>query len=303
MDILPFNPVSRMQFISEEEAPLLAILTKMAPASSKTTLRSWIKEGRVTVDESPEVAGNTMVRKGQKVAVGAKPQFVTGKLRLVYEDSHIVVVDKPEGLLSVATAFEKGDTVHSFLRRKYRPRKVYIVHRLDQDTSGIMVFALSEKAYDKLKEMFAVHDLERSYCAIVEGHVQPDSGTWQSYLYEDANYVVHSTADPAEGRLSTTHYRVAGRSPHYTRLALTLETGRKNQIRVHCGDAGHPVVGDKKYGSAKGRHKRLCLHAYLLAFKHPITGKALRFESPVPPLFDRLVAPAAEPSKKRQGHV
>jgi tRNA pseudouridine32 synthase/23S rRNA pseudouridine746 synthase/23S rRNA pseudouridine1911/1915/1917 synthase len=280
-----------MKFIPEEDLPLLAILSKMAPDSSKTTLRSWVKEGRVFVDDSSELTANTIVRKGQEVVVGAKPNFVSGKLRLVYEDQHLVVVDKPEGLLSVATAFEKGDTVHSFLKRKYRPRKVYVVHRLDQDTSGIMMFALSEKAYEGLKSIFEVHDLERSYCAIVEGQVKPIQGAWQSYLYEDANYVVHSTTDPSKGRLSTTHYQVQGVSPHYTRLMLTLETGRKNQIRVHCKDAGYPVVGDKKYGSSAKSHKRLCLHACLLAFKHPITGKLLRFESAPPAVFDRFVPP------------
>lgn len=292
-----------MKLIAEEDSVLLTVLALLAPESSKTTLRSWIKEGRVFVDDVSVLTANTLVRKGQQVVVGAKPNFVTGKLRLLYEDSHLVVVDKPEGLLSVATAFEKGDTVHAFLRRKYRPRKVYIVHRLDQDTSGIIMFALSEEAYVKLKEMFEAHDLKRSYCAIVEGHVQPSQGTWQSYLYEDANYVVHSTTDPSEGRLSITHYDVQGVSPHYTRLALTLETGRKNQIRVHCSDAGHSVVGDKKYGQVKKSNKRLCLHAFLLAFKHPITGKPLRFESPVPQLFDRLVPPVETGSKKRGKHV
>jgi tRNA pseudouridine32 synthase/23S rRNA pseudouridine746 synthase/23S rRNA pseudouridine1911/1915/1917 synthase len=292
-----------MKFIAEEDISLLDVLALMAPESSKTTLRSWIKEGRVLAGDSPELTANTLIRKGQEVTVGAKPNFVTGKLRLVYEDSHLVVVDKPEGLLSVATAFEKGDTVHAFLRRKYRPRKVYIVHRLDQDTSGIMMFALSEKAYVKLKRMFEVHDLERRYCAIVEGQVEPLQGTWQSYLYEDANYVVHSTENPEEGRLSTTHYKVQGTAPYYTRLELILETGRKNQIRVHCSDAEHPVVGDKKYGSSKKSNKRLCLHAYLLAFKHPITGKPLCFESPVPPLFDRLVMPIDGGDKKGKKHA
>lgn len=278
-----------MQTISEEDAPLIDILGKIAPQSSKTTLRSWLQTGRVTVDGLPVKVGNAQIKKGQKVAVNAKPRTINHSLRIIYEDNDLVAIEKPNGLLSVATAFEQTDTAHALLKEHYRPRPVYVVHRLDQDTSGVMLFALSERGCQGLKDIFEKHAIERKYCAIVEGHVTPTSGTWQSLLFEDANYNVHSTQDAAKGRQAITHYEVQSTSPRCSRLVLTLETGRKNQIRVHCSDAGCPVVGDKKYGAETDPLKRLCLHAFLLALKHPVTGKEMRFTAPVPKSFDRLV--------------
>lgn len=278
-----------MQIIAPDDSPVLDVLSRMAPQSSKTTLRSWLKEGRVSIDGQIAKTSNTPVKQGQIVALNSKPQLVAHKLRLIYEDNDLVAIEKPEGMLSVATAFEKGETAHALLKEKYHPRKVYVVHRLDQDTSGVMLFALSEQGYNSLKDIFEKHDIDRKYCAIVEGRVSPEQGSWQSYLYEDVNYVVHSTSDPEKGRLATTHYRVLDSSRHYSRIELTLETGRKNQIRVQCADAGHPVIGDKKYGSSVDPIKRLCLHAFLLALKHPVTGKPLRFTSPVPEIFNRLL--------------
>lgn len=278
-----------MQITVQDDDSLLNILIKISPQSSKSTLRSWLKDGRITVDGQIIKAGNTPVQQGQKILVESKPQMVANKLRIIYEDNDLVAIEKPEGLLSVATAFEKEETAHSLLKAKYRPRKVYVVHRLDQDTSGVMLFALSEKGYNGLKEIFEKHEIERKYCAIVEGRLDSKQGTWQSHLYEDANYIVHSTKDLHKGQLAITHYQVTASSSRYSRVELTLETGRKNQIRVHCSDAGHPVVGDKKYGAITDSLQRLCLHAFLLALKHPITGKQMRFASPIPQIFDRLI--------------
>jgi tRNA pseudouridine32 synthase/23S rRNA pseudouridine746 synthase/23S rRNA pseudouridine1911/1915/1917 synthase len=173
---------------------------------------------------------------------------------------------------------------------------VQVVHRLDQDTSGVMLFALSHDGYTKLKEIFEKHDIERAYSAIVEGVVKPESGTWTSYLFEDERYHVHSSNDPEKGRVAITHYSVKSASQHYSLLEVKLETGRKNQIRVHCKDAGCPIVGDKKYGNPSSTGKRLYLHAHLLAFEHPITGKSMRFVSPAPKSFFYLV-PAVKSSE------
>lgn len=257
----------------------------MSAGSSKTTLRSWLKQGRVSVDGKIVKKGDIIVGKGEEIAVGRRKQKIEMGIEILYKDGHIVVVNKPKGLLSVATAFEKGNTLHVFLKKRFRPKKVFVVHRLDQDTSGVMIFALSVRARDKLKSMFKKHTIERAYVAIVEGKMKHKQGTWKSYLYEDENYVVHSIHDPKKGRLSITHYEVIDVSKRYTKLNLKLKTGRKNQIRVHCKDAGHPVVGDKKYGAKTNPIKRLGLHAYLLTFVHPITQKKMRFESPVPESF------------------
>ena len=277
-----------MHLTAPDNSPLFDLLIGIAPESSKTTLRSWVKEGRVAIDGVTASRADTPVLKGQKVTVSAKPRFAASKVRIVYEDRHLVAIDKPEGMLSVATAFEKTETAFGWLKKHYHPRKVYVVHRLDQDTSGVMLFALSEEGYNGLKALFAEHDIQRTYCAVVEGRVIPETGTWQSYLHEDARYHVHSSDDPSEGELAITHYQVEKQSPRYTLLKLMLETGRKNQIRVHCQQCGCPIAGDKKYGASTNSLKRLCLHAATLGFIHPVTDKAMSFVSPIPEGFLQL---------------
>lgn len=269
--------------------PLIDRLAALYPQNSKNSLRSWIQAGRVTVDGKVVRLGNHPVEDGQKIVLGDKTTYIKGDLTLLYEDRDLVVVDKPTGLLSVATNFEKGENVHAYLKDKYAPKRVYVVHRLDQDTSGVMLFALSEKARDQLKDMFEKHDFDRQYVALVEGHLEEKSGTWKCLLWEDENYRVHVTKDPTKGKEAITHFQVEGESKRFTRLRLKLETGKKNQIRVHCSQAKHPILGDKKYGAELNPMKRVCLHANILAFKHPTTGKMMRFESPVPEAFLKVV--------------
>lgn len=278
-----------MKYIATKDLTLLEGLALLSPGSSKTTLRSWLSSGRVLLDGSVEKKGSSPVKEGQVISIGAKPPRSEEGVEILFEDSHFVIVNKPIGMLSVSTAFEKSETVHGILKRKYHPRKVYVIHRLDQDTSGVMMFALNEKAYTALKKIFEKHEIERAYTAIIEGHLEEEEGTWKSYLYEDATYVVRETRDPIKGELAVTHFKVEKKSKKYTWLTARLETGKKNQIRVHCQSAGHPVVGDKKYGAVTSPIKRLCLHAQLLAFTHPITLKKMHFEAPIPKEFETLV--------------
>lgn len=278
-----------MKFIAAEIIPLLDALLLLAPQSSMTTLRSWLKQGRVFVDGVQQKHPKGLVQKGQVVTLSNRPRFVQGKLPIVYEDSHLVVVDKPEGMLSVATAFEKGETVHAFLKAKYGSGHVYPVHRLDQETSGLLLFALSERAKEKFRDLFAKHEVDRVYIAIVEGKVFPEAGTWTSHQYEDSNYYVHNTTDPMRGKFALTSYRVKGYLKKHTLLELQLETGRKNQIRAHCQMAGHSIAGDRKYGAKTNPAKRVCLHAHALNFVHPITGKQMKFTSPIPECFQKLI--------------
>lgn len=279
-----------MKYITTTDLTLIEALALLSPESSKTTLRSWLKDGRVTVDGELVKHTQELVRQGQEVALGNRPRYIRGGIRMLYEDRHIAVIEKPAGLLSVATAFEIEETAHGILKDHFGAHRVFVVHRLDQDTSGVMMFALTETARDVLKETFEKHDIERAYTAIVEGCLKQHSGTWESYLYEDEAYMVHSTPDSEKGRLAITHFEVHASNRRYTSLLLKLETGRKNQIRVHCQDAGHPVVGDKKYGATSNPLKRLCLHAHLLAFNHPITKQKMRFESTMPDNFNRLAS-------------
>lgn len=280
-----------MKYTAPSSIVLLEALSIICPGSSKTTLRSWIKEGRVRIDEELALTANTMVSEGQTVTVGNRKRFLPGNIAILYEDADLVVIDKPSGLLSVASTFDKIETAHAVLKNHYPNKKVQVVHRIDQDTSGVMMFALSQAAYDQLKKDFEVHAIERAYTAIVEGKMPTSKGTWKSMLYEDANYVVHVTDDPTIGKEAITHYTVKNHNRYYSWLELHLETGRKNQIRVHCQDAGHSIVGDKKYGATTNPIKRLCLHAHLLGFTHPVKHKKLSFTSLPPREFYRVVTP------------
>lgn len=278
-----------MKYKAPQDLPLLDALTHFFPKCSKTTLRSWIKEGRVSIDQTIAKTANDTVLKDQDIFIGQKRKYIGDRIPILYEDGDFVVIDKPSGLLSVSTAFEKGDTAHALLKAYYHPRKIYVVHRLDQDTSGVMLFAFGERSGEKLKKIFEAHEIERCYTGIVEGKLESKQGTWQSYLFEDENYVVHSSSDPSKGEKAITHYKIINQNKRYSWLDVSLETGKKNQIRVHCKEAGHPIVGDKKYGAHSNPIKRLALHARSLSFLHPSTHKKMHFESPVPEMFYKLL--------------
>lgn len=278
-----------MKYQATDQISLMDALELLSPQSSKRTLKQWIEEGRISIDGSIARKATIQLQPGEIMTLGAKVRFLESGVRLVYEDADLVVIEKPLGLLSVATDFQTNDTAHAVLKRTYKKRTVHVVHRLDQETSGVMVFALSDQGKEGLKKLFAAHDLTREYVAIVEGHLDTAEGTWTSYLYEQPNYKVYVTNDTQKGQIAVTHYLVEGVSRRYSRLKLKLETGRKNQIRVQCQEAGHPVVGDQKYGAVSDPIKRLALHAARLEFIHPISKKKLTFLSPIPDSFKKLV--------------
>jgi tRNA pseudouridine32 synthase/23S rRNA pseudouridine746 synthase/23S rRNA pseudouridine1911/1915/1917 synthase len=261
----------------------------MAPESSKNTLRSWLQAGRITVDGQRVERANVQVLPGQEVVLGAKVAFIRGSLRIVHDDDHIVVLEKPEGLLSVATDFETRATVHAMLKRQFHNRKVFPVHRLDRETSGIMLFAYTEKARDEMKRQFEQHLIDKTYFAIVEKQMPLGPGTWESYLEEDDFYYVKSTNDSQRGKLATTHYEVLKTERNRSLLRLNPKTGRKNQLRVHCAEAGHYIVGDKKYGAQTNPIKRVCLHAQKITFAHPVTGRSMTFVAPLPEVFSKIL--------------
>jgi tRNA pseudouridine32 synthase/23S rRNA pseudouridine746 synthase/23S rRNA pseudouridine1911/1915/1917 synthase len=270
-----------MKMIVETPALILDILQQLSPDSSKNNLKSWIEQGRVAIDGRLSLRWNRRVLRGEEVVVRPKVQLIGGGVKLLFEDDHLVIIEKPVKLLSVASETEFEKTAHNILKRRTKNR-VWPVHRLDKDTSGVMMFAYTEEARDKLKEKFEIHDIEREYHGLVEGILTPPKGTWESNLVEDANYFVRSDET---GRRAVTHYTVISQNATVALVKFQLETGRKNQIRVHCSDAGHPIAGDLKYGSKIRFFKRLCLHASLLGFEHPITKKKMSFTAPLPPFF------------------
>lgn len=264
-----------------ESSSLLDALSASYPDSSKTTLRNWIANGRVEVDGQLATRANTVVTANQKISVGPRPKMVDEDLKILFEDRDLVVIDKPPGLLSVAADVELEKSAHSLLKRRFHRPRVYPVHRLDRETSGVLVFAYSDAARDGLKAQFEEHSIQREYRALVYGTLPDEKGTIQSYLTEDVRLFVHST-DAEHGKLAITHYEVLEKRKEQTFLRLILETGRKNQIRVHLSEAGFPIVGDRKYGIEGEKAPRLYLHALHLGFTHPTTQKKMSFHSPCP---------------------
>jgi 23S rRNA pseudouridine1911/1915/1917 synthase len=281
--------------VASISSSLLDALKLLVPGASNRTLRQMLSQGRITVNDMPCAIASHQVCSGDVIEVGprrASAKLASG-LEILYEDGDIFIVHKPVGLLTVATIDERERTAYAYLRqylKLHNPRqRLFIVHRIDKFVSGVLVFAKSEKVQSILQDVFSRHDIQRKYWAIVEGVVKKDQGTIRSYLAEDHNLRMHSTNDARKGKSAITHFRVLRRFPKITALEVTLETGRKNQIRVHLSEMGHPVVGDRSYGSKQNPLGRLGLHAFHLGFAHPINGKPLLFQTDPPPEFRRYL--------------
>jgi 23S rRNA pseudouridine1911/1915/1917 synthase len=269
------------------DTTLSLILKTFYPDSSRRTIQTWIKNGRFRVDGKIVNREDTPLTAGQILT--SKETFKAPKvpgLKILYEDRYMVVIDKPTGLLSVP--LDDADTKKcalTLLRNHLATDQIFAVHRIDRETSGILLFARGKDSEMKFDQLFEKHDIIREYYAIVEGQVKENEGSWNSKLLELPSLHV---VDSPDGKDATTHFKVIRRSAKYTYLKLQLETGRKHQIRVQCQMAGHPVVGDPRYGAVENPLKRLCLHACTLGFIHPFTGKTVKFTSPLPGIFQAL---------------
>jgi len=219
--------------------------------------------------------------------------FVPGGLVILHEDRDIIVVDKPAGLLTISTEREKSRTAYFILTDYVRKgvaksrNRVFIVHRLDRETSGILIFAKNEAAKLRLQSQWP--DTKKRYLAVVHGRCEKRADTITTYLAENQAHGVYTTGDRHKGKLSRTAYKVLKQTKDYSLLEVDLLTGRKHQIRVHLAGIGHPVVGDQRYGKEHKRVQRLALHAHSISFKHPFSGEPLTFATKVPPFFTTLV--------------
>lgn len=206
------------------------------------------------------------------------------KLDILYEDKYVIAVNKKSGLLTIGTTKERENTLYhqvlEYLKQKHKSNKVFIVHRLDKDTSGIVLFAKNENTKIKLQDNWS--SVNREYIALVSGNVEKDKDIIKSYLKETKTFLVYSSNDK-KGKLAITEYEKICSNKNYSLLKINIKTGRKNQIRVHLNDIGYPIVGDKKYGNIKNKQiKRLCLHANKLEFIHPVTNNLIKIESKCP---------------------
>jgi len=322
------------KFTVSEDSPLLPYLYQIFPSQSKTGVKNMLSKGQVLVNGTATTSFNHPLRAGDTLLVlpkaismaressaNAREEVEKSGVKIVFEDNDYIVADKPSGLLTVSTARgsqsksgKKEATLYALLnayvkvnaraRRKEdlasgrtpdrSTAKVWIVHRLDKGTSGLVVFAKNEKAKNILQSRWKELVIERKYIAFLEKKLEKESGAIQSWLVENPKSLkVYSYPEEVrDGQLAITHYKVLdfvhrGKGV-YTKAEFSLESGRKNQIRVHAADLGHPVAGDEKYGAETDPIRRLALHAATLVFRNPMSQEIVRLRSPLPPAFDKF---------------
>lgn len=285
--------VKDMDFEVSTDTTLLPFLLESMPKSSRNSVKSTLVRGQVAVDGTVVTQHNEPLHKGQQVSIKSnhnsmKEDGLYG-VEIIFEDDDFIVIEKESGLLSVATKNGSEITAYgqlmNYVKKDHPKNRVYVVHRLDKDTSGVMIFAKSERMKHALQENWKDTVTERKYTALVEGAMKKSSDTIRTWLTESKAFKMHSSLRDNGGQEAITHYKTLRSNDRYSLLEVSLETGRKNQIRVHMEEIGHPIVGDKKYGSQANPLKRLGLHATTLGFTHPDTGEKIKFESKVPKKF------------------
>ncbi len=318
------------KFTVAHDAPLLEYLFEILPAQSRTSVKNMLSKGQVTLGGEPCTAFDQPLHKGDQLLIlpkgismaratrsEARDEVTKAGVAILFEDDNYLVVDKPSGMLTVSTA--RGSAAKSGHREKTlyallnayvkvnarmqrkedlisgrepdrSTAKIWIVHRIDRGTSGVLVFAKNERAKDILQSKWKDLVAERRYVAWLEGSVEKDQGAIQSWLVENPKSLKMNSfpTEVADSQLAITHYRVLSRGRRYSQVEFQLETGRKNQIRVHAAELGHPVAGDEKYGAETNPARRLALHAATLVFRNPFSGKMVRCSSPLPESLTRL---------------
>jgi len=274
-----------MKIIVKEERHLGDFLVDKLGASG-TKVRKLIKHGGVSVNGQLAARPDFPLKPGQTLEI-SRPTLPP-PFPILYEDRYIIAVEKPSGILSIATDKETSDTfyraVNHYVQLRSQGReRIFIVHRLDREVSGIMLFAKSQAIQETLQESWS--ETEKGYCALVEGHPPEKEGTIKNWLKENRIHKVYSCPEGPHAKYAVTHYRELKRYPRYALVEIRLETGRKNQIRAHLSELGCPIAGDRKYGATENAIRRLGLHAFSLSFAHPISGKRIKLECPIPKIF------------------
>lgn len=278
---------------TDKELPLLEYLLTTLNMS-RTKVKATLQGHGIKVNGKVVTQFDFQLKQGMKVAVSAHKNanaFKNRYLKIVYEDRWLVVVEKAVGILSMAaghSSLNVKSLLDDYFQKTRQRCRAHVVHRLDRDTSGLMVYAKDMETEQIFEHNW--HDIvyDRRYVAVVSGEMEDDDGTVANWLKDNKAYVTYSSPVDNGGKYAVTHYHVLDRTVEHSLVEYKLETGRKNQIRVHSADMGHPVCGDTKYGNGDDPIRRLCLHAYLLCFTHPITHERMEFETPIPPMFRHL---------------
>lgn len=283
------------EYIVDEEMILIDYLRKTMTKLSKNNIKSLLSKDMVLVNNTVQSRYDYVVKKGDKIVIRETKIKVNGyqkDINIIYEDEDLIAINKPAGLLTIATSKEKEYTLYHFasnyVKEKNKNNKIFIIHRLDRETSGIVIFAKNQKAKNLFQNNWDKNIIERRYYAIVEGTLDKKEGTIKSYLTENNEYMVYST-NSKEGKLAITDYNVIKENNKYSLLDINIKTGRKNQIRVHMKENGTIIVGDKKYGSKNNTINRMALHAYKLVLIDPRTRKKITFKTNMPTIFNKLV--------------
>lgn len=282
-------------YVVEHDGKLLDWLLENIKGMSKSKIKSTLQGRGIKVGQKVITQFDYPLTAGMKITFSKTKQnnniFKSRYVKIVYEDQYLVVIEKNIGILSMAaghSTLNVKTVLDDYFKRSRQKCTAHIVHRLDRDTSGLMIYAK-----DKQTEMLLEQDwhnivFDRRYVAVVSGEMEQDEGTIANWLKDNSAYITYSSPVDNGGKYAVTHFHVLKRSADYSLVEYKLETGRKNQIRVHTADMGHPVCGDVKYGNGDNPIGRLCLHAYVLSFYHPITHEPMDFETPIPPHFRHI---------------
>lgn len=277
----------------KENAPLLEYLINNV-SESRSKLKATLQGRGIAVNGRMVTQFDYQLKAGDKIIISRhkkQNQFKSRYVKIVYEDRWLVVVEKNIGILSMAaghSSLNVKSVLDDYFLKSRQKCRAHVVHRLDRDTSGLMVYAKDIETEQILEHNWHQIVYDRRYVAVVSGEMEQDNGTIANWLKDNKAYITYSSPTDNGGKYAVTHFQVLNRTTEHSLVEYKLETGRKNQIRVHSADMGHPVCGDVKYGNGDDPLHRLCLHAYMLCFTHPVTGEPMEFTTPIPTAFRSL---------------
>lgn len=278
-------------YISNKKEYLIDSLLNFKKDISRKKIKQYISNGVIFVNDKIITKANFLVNINDKITINYNKTITNQEINILYEDEYLIAINKPAGLLSISNDKEKYNTAYrmtsDYVKNNSKNNYIFVIHRLDQDTSGIIMFAKNEKVRDILQDNWNNLVKKRGYIAICDGIIT-GNGTIHTFLKENKNQFVYSSNN-SQGKYAITHYHVIKNNNNYSLVQVYIDTGRRNQIRVHLSEKGYPIVGDKKYGCITNPIKRLCLHANILEFIHPVSKKLIHIECNYPQQFNKVI--------------